>query len=118
MKTLNLALWGSGFIATHYLAHLHDQRRFDKVKIVYGRTESKLKTLAEKYGIEKYTAKSKKWEPVKLEVWRGKTNVTPVKSLREYDEYHYFIKQEQLMDGTTKLILKNKTTNHIIEKVI
>lgn len=64
------------------------------------------------------SAASKKWEPVNLEVWRGRNNVTSVKTIREYDENHYFIKQEQLMDGTIKLILKDKTTHEIKEKII
>lgn len=63
------------------------------------------------------SAKSKKWEPVNLQVWRGRTNVTSVKALKDFDEDHYFIKQETLMDGTVKLILKNKETNQIVEKI-
>jgi hypothetical protein len=38
--------------------------------------------------------------------------------LIEYDKDHYLIKEEMTHYGTKKLILKNKETGKIIEKVI
>ena len=64
------------------------------------------------------SAKSKKWEPVKLKVWRGKTKAEPIAEIREYDKDHIFIKEERLPDGRIKIILKHKKTGKIsqIEK--
>ncbi len=62
------------------------------------------------------SAKSKKWEPVLLDIWRGKESVAKISALKDYDEDFYLIKKELLPNGTTKLILKNKKTNEIIHK--
>lgn len=61
---------------------------------------------------------SKKWEPVNLEIWRGQTNVSKGTSLTEYDAEHYLVKEELTHYGTKKVILKNKQSGKIIEKVI
>jgi predicted dehydrogenase len=63
------------------------------------------------------SAESKKWEPVKLEIWRGKTGVEKLASLQEYDKDHYLVKEEKLIDGK-KLILKNKKTGKITHREI
>ncbi len=62
------------------------------------------------------SAKSKKWEPVQLKTWRGKTGIKKISGLKEYDEDHYLIKEERLPDGTVKLILKEKETGKIIQR--
>ncbi|MDH5610156.1 MAG: Gfo/Idh/MocA family oxidoreductase [Cyclobacteriaceae bacterium] len=59
------------------------------------------------------SAKSKKWEPVELEVWRGRENVKKISGLKDYDEDHYLVKTEKLPDGSDKIILKNKKTGKI-----
>ena len=59
------------------------------------------------------SAASGKWEPVQLEVWRGKTGVPKLSGLVEYDENHYLIKEELLPNGDVKIILKHKTTGSI-----
>jgi predicted dehydrogenase len=64
------------------------------------------------------SAKSKLWEPVKLDVWRGKTGVTKDSHLQEYDAEHYLVKEEVTHYGAKKLILKNKKTGKISERVI
>jgi predicted dehydrogenase len=64
------------------------------------------------------SAKSKLWEPVKLEVWRGKEGIGKDSHLTEYDSEHYFVKEEMTHYGAKKLILKNKQSGKIIEKVI
>lgn len=61
------------------------------------------------------SARSKKWEPVRLKVWRGLEKAERVTSLTEYDKDHYLIKEELLPDGTRKIILKNKKTGRITQ---
>ena len=64
------------------------------------------------------SAKSKLWEPVILETWRGQTGVSKHSHLVEFDAEHYLVKEEVTHYGAKKLILKNKATNKIIEKVL
>jgi len=63
------------------------------------------------------SVESKKWEPIELDVWRGKTEVEQVVSFREYDKDYYLVKEEKLPDGK-KLILKNKKTGKIIQREV
>ncbi|MCU0450356.1 MAG: Gfo/Idh/MocA family oxidoreductase [Bernardetiaceae bacterium] len=62
------------------------------------------------------SAKTKQWEPVKLDIWRGATSVPKISAFKDYDADHYLIKEELLPDGSTKLILKNKASGKIFEK--
>ncbi len=64
------------------------------------------------------SAKTKLWEPVKLDVWRGKTGLSKDNHLVEFDADHYLVKEEMTHYGAKKLILKNKKTGKIFEKVI
>ena len=64
------------------------------------------------------SAKTKKWEPVKLEIWRGKEEVHQTIVYEEFDENHYLIKEELLPDGRKKLILKEKESGLIIQQMI
>jgi len=64
------------------------------------------------------SAKTKLWEPVKLDIWRGKTGLTKESHLVEYDKDHYLIKEEMTHYGAKKLILKHKTTGKITEQEI
>ena len=64
------------------------------------------------------SAKTKLWEPVQLEVWRGKTGISKDSHLVDFDKEHYLVKEEVTHYGAKKLILKNKLTNRIIEKVL
>lgn len=63
------------------------------------------------------SAKTKLWEPVQLDIWRGREGVGKYSHLVEYDADHYLIKEEITHYGAKKLILKNKHTNKIVEKV-
>lgn len=63
-------------------------------------------------------AKTKKWEPVELEIWRGAGILEDDIALNEYDEFHYLVKEEVMQEGRTKLILKEKSTGRIIQKFI
>jgi hypothetical protein len=64
------------------------------------------------------SAKSKKWEPVKLEVWRGKTGVHKDSHMELYDEEHYLVKEELTHYGAKKVILKNRSTGKIVERTL
>jgi predicted dehydrogenase len=64
------------------------------------------------------SAKTKQWEPVQLEVWRGRTGVNKDSHLTEYDADHYLVKEEVTHYGAKKLILKNKKTGKIVERVV
>jgi predicted dehydrogenase len=62
------------------------------------------------------SSKSKKWEPVELEIWRGSEKVTKGPKLVDYDDKYYLIKEEIIPDGSVKLILKDKSTGEIIQR--
>jgi predicted dehydrogenase len=64
------------------------------------------------------SAKTKLWEPVKLDIWRGRTGVGKDSHLTEYDADHYLIKEEITHFGAKKMILKNKKTGKISEQVL
>jgi predicted dehydrogenase len=64
------------------------------------------------------SAKTKFWEPVQLDIWRGQTGLTKPSNFVEYDAEHYLIKEETTHYGAKKLIIKNKKTGVISEKVL
>jgi len=64
------------------------------------------------------SAKSKLWEPVQLDIWRGKTGVMKDSHLQEYDSEHYLVKEEVTHYGAKKVILKSKKSGKIVEKVL
>lgn len=59
------------------------------------------------------SAKTKQWEQVIIEDWRGSDEVKIKHELTSYDEDHYFIKEEILPSGEKKVIVKNKKTGSI-----
>ncbi len=63
------------------------------------------------------SAKTKQWEPVKLDIWRGKEGLSKDGHLVEYDADHYLVKEEVTHYGAKKVILKNKKTGKIFEQV-
>jgi len=64
------------------------------------------------------SAKTKQWEPVELIDWRGKEGTSSHVELIEFDEHHFLIKKEKMPDGKTRVMLKEKSTGTIIQKVI
>ena len=62
------------------------------------------------------SAKTKLWEPVQLDIWRGQEGIGKNSNLVEYDNEHYLVKEEMTHYGAKKLILKNKQTGKIFEK--
>ena len=63
------------------------------------------------------SAKSKRWEPVELSVWRGREDVAQETHMAEYDREHLLVKQEVMPDGRTKYILQEKAGGKIVERV-
>ena len=63
------------------------------------------------------SAKSKQWEPIQLEVWRGEESVEHIRSTTEVDG-KVLLKTEVMPDGKTKQILKDPETGRIIEQIL
>ena len=64
------------------------------------------------------SADSRQWEPVELEIWRGREDVEKVSTLTDYNAQLYLIKKEKLPDGRNKIILKDKSTGEISQQVV
>jgi predicted dehydrogenase len=60
---------------------------------------------------------SKRWEKIELEIWRGSAGAGAGRTWTDYDDRHYLVKEEKTPDGKIKVILKNKTTGTIIQKI-
>ena len=63
------------------------------------------------------SARTKKWEPVKLKVWRGRDKTPKISGIQDFDKNHLLVKEETMPDGTIKLILKNKKTGKITQTI-
>jgi predicted dehydrogenase len=59
------------------------------------------------------SAKTKNWEPVKIDDWRGGASAKTEKQMVSYDENYYLVKEEVLPDGEKKFIVKHKITGSI-----
>lgn len=64
------------------------------------------------------SAKSKKWEPIELAIWRGQEHHAKEDLLVSYDDTHWLIKEEITHYGVKKMILKEKSTGRIFERTI
>jgi len=64
------------------------------------------------------SAKTKLWEPVKLDIWRGQEGLTKPSVYVDYDDTYYLVKEEMTHYGAKKVILKNKATGKFEEKVL
>ncbi len=63
--------------------------------------------------------RSRQWEPVELEVWRGaEAEAQADEKSTDYDEDYLLIKEETMPDGNIKLILKEKASGKIIQRVV
>lgn len=60
---------------------------------------------------------SRQWEPVVLDEWRGSEEIDGGETFRDYDEKHLLVKEEVMPDGKTKVILKEKATGKVIQRV-
>jgi predicted dehydrogenase len=61
--------------------------------------------------------KSKSWEPVDLEVWRGMADESAEGREVDYDEENFLLKKEIMPDGRAKLILKDKVSGKVTQKI-
>ena len=59
------------------------------------------------------SAATKKWEPVKINGWRGMPENKAQREAVSYDENYFLIKEEVLPSGEKKFIVKNKKTGSI-----
>ncbi len=60
---------------------------------------------------------SKRWEPIDLELWRTEDQ-EKIKTLEvDHDEEFILIKKEKMPDGRTKLIIKEKASGKISQKI-
>ncbi len=60
---------------------------------------------------------SGRWEKVSLEVWRGTEDRGERTAATDYDDQFHLIKRERMPDGRTKVILKDKKTGEIVQRV-
>ena len=60
---------------------------------------------------------SKRWEGVALEDWRGSTETEAAGGYVEHDAQHWLIKLERMPDGRRKIILKDKQTGAVTQRV-
>jgi len=64
------------------------------------------------------SAVSKKWEPVKLEKWKGAgKRKKAAYGQKIFEEKYILIKEEHMPDGKTKRILKDRKTGEILQKI-
>jgi predicted dehydrogenase len=64
------------------------------------------------------SVKSKKWEPIRLDVWRGDSEVKRISSMRPDYGGKVLVKNERMPDGRTKRILKDKETGEISQEIV
>ncbi len=64
------------------------------------------------------SAKTKRWEPVELEAWRGADTVEQIKGFKLDYDGHQLVKRERMPDGTVKLILRDKETGEISQRFV
>jgi len=62
------------------------------------------------------SAASKQWEPVELE-WRASAKEDASTTSAGADERYAKIKEERMPDGRTVLILKDRETGEVIQKI-
>ena len=60
---------------------------------------------------------SGRWEPVELAVWRGAPATAGAGSKQDDREPFLLIKKEKMPDGRTKLILKERATGRVVERI-
>ena len=64
------------------------------------------------------SSKTRNWESVQLPLWKESGESIKKIGPREYDEEHWLIKEEKMPDGMIKVILKEKASGEIIQKVV
>lgn len=64
------------------------------------------------------SAKTRQWETVHIDDWRGATDVAPLGSRKEIIDGLQLVKRERMPDGAVKLILKNLETGAVTQRFI
>ena len=64
------------------------------------------------------SAKTRQWEPVKIEGWRGQTTVHENSHFNSFDDEHYLVKEEILPNQDRKFILKHKQTGKVLQRTM
>ena len=64
------------------------------------------------------SAQSKKWESVELVDWRGTDNPSAKEAFEEFDELYFLMKREKMADGSIRLMLREKSTGNIVQRII
>jgi hypothetical protein len=59
------------------------------------------------------SVRSKSWEPIRLDDWRGDPDSPPLSESRVYDDQHLLIKREHLPNGQVRVILRHRETGKI-----
>lgn len=59
------------------------------------------------------SAKTRAWEPVKIDDWRGNDTAATTANFIDYDNEHYLVKEEIMPGGEKILILKHKHTGEV-----
>ncbi|MFC2096762.1 Gfo/Idh/MocA family protein [Bacteroidota bacterium] len=60
---------------------------------------------------------SKKWEAIIIDDWRGGIEKSGGINLADYNDKYFLVKEEKMPDGKIKLILKEKTSGEIIQRI-
>jgi predicted dehydrogenase len=63
------------------------------------------------------SAKTRSWEPVKLERWHGGKPAKAAAGKRPARERYSVIKEERMPDGTVKQIVQDWKTGHVIQRI-
>lgn len=64
------------------------------------------------------SAESKQWEPVELEIWRGKEDVEQIQGGAAEHDGRRLVKRERMPDGSVKLILQDKDSGEIMQEIV
>jgi predicted dehydrogenase len=64
------------------------------------------------------SAKSRRWEPIKLEVWRGDETAEVISAFKEHDKDHWFLTEEVTHDGLHVLVLKEKKSGKVVRRLL
>lgn len=63
------------------------------------------------------SVETKQWEKVVLIDWRGSNELTSGGGFKSFDDDHWLIKEEKMPDGKMKLILKEKESGKVLQRV-
>jgi predicted dehydrogenase len=63
------------------------------------------------------SVQTRQWEPVILDDWRGSDEADAGVRLTDYDAQHFLIKKETMADGKVRLILKDKVSGQVTQRI-